>query len=437
MTYGSGEELRRELKREDITLAYQALSLRILCITLAAIYAVRGVFAIGSGQGDVATIFLVLAVLVGFTQFIPRWTHDYKHLGFIFSTFLLTVEAYLSVRLGKHYSLFLFLIPLAITYCSFMSGMLYGVLSAFIGVLEALFLIYYFSPAAQSGQTTYQISVSDFFTQLVATELLIALVLFIFQHVLNEGEEEIKIRRILRAKTARRAALAEVLGKLAHEVNNPLAILHSAFLRYRKIQKEGRLSELSREQLLGYMQEGNMRIQNVLDNLRAFTEGDLMEPMQTIVVQDLFWQVQQTSYERIRSSGARLKIDPLAPHSSIHGRPKQIFFILSVLLDNALDATSEEPGTVTLRFINGERTQRFEVEDGGAGISDDVAERIFQPFVSTKPFGQSMGMNLSICHGIAAEHSGQLGFVRKTRGTLFWLELPNGVRSEKEIAANS
>lgn len=422
MTSASYEETSKELKREDITLAYQALSLKIISMTLLPLYLFRAFAAYQTGQGEVAGILFALGVFLGFAPLLPRWTHEYRHLGFFFTILLLSAEAYLSVKQGKHYTLFLFLIPLAITYCSLMSGMIYGIISALIGTAEGIVLIYFSSRIAQGTSTT--IPLNQFFLQLVAAELLIALVLFTFQHVLKKGEDEIKARRILRAKNARRAALAEVLGKLAHEVNNPLAILQGAFLRYRDTRKDGRLSEASRAQLLHYMQEGNDRIQNVLDNLRAFAEGDLMEPMQMVEVQDLFWQVKQASFERVRSSGARLEMEPLPPHLQVYGRPKQIFFILSVLVENALDAMREEPRIAILRVVSKEKTQRFEVEDNGIGVSEEVAERIFQPFVSTKPFGQSMGMNLSICHGIAAEHNGHMGFVRKEKGTIFWLEIP-------------
>lgn len=421
MAYGSNDEDRREFRREDITLAYQDLCLRLVSFALMLIYAFRTVLAFNAGNETIGFIVLALTLVAALLPFIPNWTHDYKHLGFISGIFFLSMEAFLSVKQGKHYSLFFFLIPLVITYCSFMSGIFYGILSGIIFMLEAALLIH-LSQTAGFGEGEYHISLNDFFLHLLAAEILVTLVLFIFQHVLTKGEREIKAWRILRAKTSRRAALAEVLGKLAHEVNNPLAILHSAFIRYRQIQDEGRVSDLSRQQLLGYMQEGNHRIQNILDNLRTFAEGDLMEPMQAIDVRDLFAQLRQTSYERIRSSGAQLQIAPFSEGQTIHGRQKQIVFILSVLLDNALDAMIEEPRIVLLRFSTTDRVYRFEIEDNGVGIADDIADRIFQPFVSTKPFGQSMGMNLSICHGVAAEHHGQMGFIRKAKGTIFWLE---------------
>lgn len=409
---------RESSKREDMTVAYQALVLKILSPLVIIIYGIRCFLAYHSGHGAAAALLLSLLILFALVSHIPRWTEEYKYLGFASTVAILSGEAWLVLLQNQHYSLFPILIPLAITYCSFMSGIVYGTVASVIALVETIILM------LRTGNGTQGDFLDDFFLRLIAVELLIAAVLFIFQHVLDEGERDISAHRALREKTARRAALAEVLGKLAHEVNNPLAILHGAFHRFCRLQTEGRLAPTSEKQLLAYMEEGHSRIQSVLNNLRAFTEGDLVEPMQKIRVQDLFWQIRQTSSERIRSSGTALVIEAIDPQARILGRPQQIFFILSALLDNALDSMQDKAGIAKLRFKAGPEHDRFEVEDEGVGIADEVAERIFQPFVTTKDFGQSMGMNLSICHGLASEHAGHLGFIRKPQGTIFWLELP-------------
>lgn len=418
-------EERANLKPGNIIVQYQTLTLKLFCWVLIPIYFVRAYLVFASGKTSLGFFLFGLALFFAIISFLPQRTGDFQRLGFMGSVLFLTAEAILTIVQAQHYSLFLLIVPLAVSFCSFMSGILFGTWVALLSVFEVIAVIYVRAqPDLASGSRLASgLTPSDFLLRLCLAQILMFAITFLFQYVLERNQKIISAWRLQRAKTERRAALSEVLGRLAHELNNPLAILHAAMLRLLRGNSGGHsLTKDSCEKLVDYADDAVKRIQGVLDNLRAFTDADAAEPMREIEVQDLIEQLERTFFEKLNSSGVHLHVEGNLS-LKVFGRRKQILFILCVLLENALDAMRSEPKRLRLQVRKEGSFVRFEIDDNGVGIPDEIAEDLFQPFVTTKPLGQSMGMNLSICHGIADEHGGSLGFSRRNPGASFWLKL--------------
>ena len=65
------------------------------------------------------------------------------------------------------------------------------------------------------------------------------------------------------------------------------------------------------------------------------------------------------------------------------------------------------------------------VEDNGPGVPEEAQARVFDPFFTTRPVGEGLGLGLSICRGIVREHGGEMGFeAREGEGARFWVRLP-------------
>jgi signal transduction histidine kinase len=121
------------------------------------------------------------------------------------------------------------------------------------------------------------------------------------------------------------------------------------------------------------------------------------------------------------------------------------------LLNNAVQATQGRAGA-EVRVTAGVRGQGSEaggdpipdprspeagrwaevwVEDNGPGVPEGVRERVFEPFFTTRPVGEGLGLGLSICRGIVREHGGEMGVeAREGGGARFWVRLP--VAQEEE-----
>lgn len=104
----------------------------------------------------------------------------------------------------------------------------------------------------------------------------------------------------------------------------------------------------------------------------------------------------------------------------------QIQQVMLNLAINAIEAMGNNKGSRTLKISSwnpSEDVIRIEVADSGTGLSDEVIDKIFDSFYTTKPEG--MGMGLTISHAIIKRHGGILSAENRPEGgSLFWFTLP-------------
>lgn len=199
--------------------------------------------------------------------------------------------------------------------------------------------------------------------------------------------------------------MGQVAANLAHELNQPL----TAILNYTNagldIADERGDDEL--KSVFSKVAEQASRAGNIIRRLRAFIEKrgpNRTDEDITRTIDEAIRLGQLNASER----GIKLKVlfEQGLPNVSIDR--VQIQQVLINLMKNAAEAmeTSERRElTITIARISPELVQ-VSVADSGPGISEEMAEKLFQPFVTTKAAG--MGMGLSICRGIVEAHGGRL-----------------------------
>ena len=115
----------------------------------------------------------------------------------------------------------------------------------------------------------------------------------------------------------------------------------------------------------------------------------------------------------------------------------QIQQVVLNLVRNAVEAMEgieRRELTIATRGIDGENLAEVQVVDSGPGIARDIADRLFQPFVTTKKTG--MGLGLSICREIVEAHHGRLvAAPNPSGGTVFRLTLPVSAEAERSQEA--
>jgi PAS domain S-box-containing protein len=224
---------------------------------------------------------------------------------------------------------------------------------------------------------------------------------------------------------ARLNAAGQMAGTLAHELNQPLS---AAINFVRAAQRQ--LATGSRdkvEALSGMMDEAAgeiLRAGQIMRRLRDFVRrGETERRIESVVP-----MVEEASTLTSIAAGAsgvrvRLSFDPNA--ARVFADRIQIQQVLVNLTLNAIDAmanSSRRELEVKTALLDDETTE-FSVTDSGTGLVAEIADRLFEPFVSTKPDG--MGLGLSICRSIVEAHGGRLRTEpNEGGGTIFCFTLP-------------
>jgi two-component system sensor histidine kinase HydH len=198
----------------------------------------------------------------------------------------------------------------------------------------------------------------------------------------------------------RLSAMGELAAGLAHEIRNPLGAIDGAV---QILTREQLPSETKRE-FVELAQRELERLKGIVNQFLNFARP---QPPQRIAIDPalLLHSVAKLVGETAKMSGVTVRVEDSASVSTIRVDPEQI---KQVLLNLAINAVQAMPsgGHVTLRAITEDATVRLEVQDEGTGIDPENAERIFNPFFTTREEGTGLG--LSIAERIVSQHCGDL-----------------------------
>ncbi|MCE9573095.1 MAG: PAS domain S-box protein [Deltaproteobacteria bacterium] len=236
----------------------------------------------------------------------------------------------------------------------------------------------------------------------------------------------------LAARTLRQERLITT-GTLAagvgHEINSPLAYaltnIDLALEEARRIAAAvpaipmHALTESLRD-----AREGAERIRGILRGLRALVRAD-GAPVPTAVAPIVDTAIDMAMHE-LRPRATVVKA--LAPTPSVLADESRLTQVLVNLLINAAQAFTTSDASVNQVVIRSQTIGdqlELAITDNGPGIAPDVLPRIYDPFFTTRPVGQGVGLGLSICHNIVTTLDGQLTCESELgRGTTFRVRLP-------------
>ncbi|HLB59345.1 MAG TPA: ATP-binding protein [Bdellovibrionota bacterium] len=248
---------------------------------------------------------------------------------------------------------------------------------------------------------------------------------------LKESQEQL-------VQAGKLSAIGELASGVAHELNNPLTVVVGYTEELDEILKSGKIDQKDSDECVSRIRYAANRMRRMVDHLRnfsrtsqdVFTETNLNE-----VVTNAFMMVEEQM--KTHSIFIDKKLDEHLP--PIMADPNQLEQVIINMFTNARDAMDdikkENEGhqsklTVITRLTDG--GPEIVIQDNGKGISEEVREKIFNPFFTTKDVGKGTGLGLSISHKILSKHHAKIAVDSKlNNGTCFTLTFPSTEEFQK------
>ncbi len=225
------------------------------------------------------------------------------------------------------------------------------------------------------------------------------------------------------------ASLGEMAGGIAHEINNPLAIIQGRAVNLIQCLKTDPSNVSRLESFAQGILTTAERIAKIVRGLRSFARDGDRDPVREENLARVVADTLELCRERIRNHGIELRVDAIPETLKVHCRATQIAQVLVNLLNNAHDAVQGKPGAwISLGVGVVSDGIEIRVSDSGPGIAPEIRKKLMEPFFTTKPAGAGSGLGLSISRRIADEHGGRLYLAENAPTTTFVLFLPAGLK---------
>lgn len=244
-----------------------------------------------------------------------------------------------------------------------------------------------------------------------------------------ETEKRLQTKLIQDSKMA---ALGILASGVAHEINNPLAIIVGQVNNLEK-----RILRLpdnpNSEELAGFLEflksrlvkvaATSHRIAKVIKGMNDFT-GDLHKRKaenDTSEIKDIQFKIKSFSEEKLKGRGIDVDINDIDFEQFIVGNGSQVALVILGLIQNSSDAISGAKGAwIKVEFEHvSEKIFAIKVTDSGSGIDKDIISQIFDPFFTSKDPGMGTGLGLGVSKRIIKDFGGDLFYNESSKHTQF------------------
>lgn len=253
-------------------------------------------------------------------------------------------------------------------------------------------------------------------------------------HALEESNQIIQSQQKNLVYSSKMSALGEMAGGVAHEINNPLAIIALSCNTLKKMMSKEQFDRQYLVENILCIENTTDRIAKIVKGLRTFSRNEVDSELSETTIKHIMDDTLTLCQEKFKNHGIELKLELQNENSLILCNPISISQVLLNLLNNSCDAIEKLENKwikIESRILNHEAY--IEVTDCGAGIPLEILQKIMDPFFTTKEIGRGTGLGLSISKGIMESHSGSLKYDHSCKNTKFVISLP----TKKNVVQNA
>ena len=231
-------------------------------------------------------------------------------------------------------------------------------------------------------------------------------------------------------QSERQAAVGRLASGVAHEINNPLAIISEIAGFLNEMLEDG--SAAMSKEFMEELRDGLPKILKHVKRGKDITHRLLTfarkteDRVQLADVNASLEEILPFLEKQARLANVTIHRDYQDDISKVPIEELQLQEIFINLITNAIQALGDrERGNIWLTTREEDGKVTISVKDDGKGIDDSVRDRLFDPFTTTKPTGVGTGLGLSICYGIVKRHDGEIRVVSNPdQGATFIVILP-------------
>ena len=220
------------------------------------------------------------------------------------------------------------------------------------------------------------------------------------------------------------ASLGSLSAGVAHEINNPIAII----LGFTEVLSERFPEESKEKEILKAIERQGNNCKRIVENLLAFARLPQKTATESDVLQDL-QRVIHVVANTLLTRKIELRTDIAEDLPRVRGDGPQLEQVFLNIINNAV-AAMENGGMLTVAVSHSGGTVRVAFKDTGQGIPPEIRDKIFEPFFTTKKVGEGTGLGLSVSYGIVKKFGGDIRVESQTEepgtepGTTFTVLLP-------------
>ena len=209
---------------------------------------------------------------------------------------------------------------------------------------------------------------------------------------------------------AKMVSLGEMAGSIAHEINNPLSIILGKSQMLKAYLDTKTLNEEKLNATISSIVSNSQRISGAIKDLRDFAQDDVADQFEEVTLTEVVRRALALNQARIEKDGIKLEVN-IPDNIKLNCISSKLAQVVYIALSNSHESVLKaETKEIRISCETDSENIFLKVYDSGSGVPENLRDKVFEPFFSTKDVGQGTGLSLSIAKSITDLHKGEIYF---------------------------